>query len=432
MNIFVLTLGCPKNIVDSEYLQAELASGAVRFVDQAEAADVVIINTCAFILPAQEEAIEAILDAVALKQQRKIQQLYVTGCLPQRHLAELQRAIPEVDGFFAEQDFGRIGRWLSERLGLSRFRPVSRRVLQTPPHYAYLKIAEGCDNRCHYCTIPLIKGGYRSRPLAALLDEARELVDHGVRELILVAQDTTYYGWDQGPPSRLHSLILSLASFEGLAWLRLLYAHPAHVDEQLLRLFQTETKLCRYIDLPIQHISDRMLAAMGRPTSGAAIRRLIERLRSHLPDLAIRTTVMVGYPGETTSDYELLRDFLVEVKFERLGIFKYYAEKGTPAARLPDQVDEKTKDERLEELQLLQADIAREKNLELIGRIVPVLIDEPDATPGGYLGRTQWDSPAIDQVVHVTGELACGEFYSIKIEAAAEYELWGSVAAGNL
>ncbi|MDZ7262975.1 MAG: 30S ribosomal protein S12 methylthiotransferase RimO [candidate division KSB1 bacterium] len=427
MNIFVLTLGCPKNMVDSEYLQAELAGDSVRFVAEAEAADVVIINTCAFILPAQEEAIETILEVVELKKQRTVQQLYVTGCLPQRQLVELEQALPEVDGFFSQKDFGRIGRLLRKRLGISASQPKSRRVLQTPAHYAYLKIAEGCNNRCHYCTIPLIKGGYQSRPLAELMTEAQELVDRGVRELILVAQDTTYYGWDQGQQNLLQLLIRSLVKIEKLHWLRLLYAHPAHVDEELLRLFQAETKLCRYIDLPIQHISDRMLAAMGRPTTGAAIRNLIDRLRRNIPDLAIRTTVMVGYPGETTADFELLRDFLAETKFERLGIFKYYAEKGTRAAHLPHQIDENTKDERLEELQLLQADIAREKNIGFVGQTVSVLIDEPDETPNAYLGRTQWDSPGIDNVVHVTGELTCGQIYPVKIQAAAEYEMWGSV-----
>lgn len=425
MKICVITLGCPKNIVDSEYLAARLFDKQIRFVDRADQADVVIINTCAFILPAREEAIETILEAVQLKTDGKVQRVYVTGCLPQRHIEELNNEIPEVDGFFDQRDFAEIGKKLAHDLGLKKSGEKSRRVLQTPSHYAYLKISEGCDNRCHYCTIPIIKGKYRDRPANDLIAEAYELANQGVRELILVAQDTTYYGWKRGRKKSLCELIESLAAIEPILWIRLLYAHPAHVDDCLIELYHRQEKLCRYIDLPIQHISDKILQSMGRQVSGDQIRKLIDRLRDNVPDIAIRTTLMVGYPGERDTDFELLKEFVSNTKFERLGAFKYYAEDETISAQLPDQVDEKIKDERLEEIMELQAEIARENNQQLVGRISPVIIDELNETKSSYIGRTQWDSPQIDNIVHVTGDVECGNIYPVKIETVAEYEMWG-------
>jgi len=427
MKICMITLGCPKNVVDSEYLAARLFDKQVQFVSQADQAEVVIINTCAFILPAREEAIETILEAVQLKSRGKIRQVYVTGCLPQRYIDELEQEIPEVDGFFGEKDFARIGELLSQKLNLTGLTGRRRRLVQKPGHYAYLKIAEGCDNHCRYCTIPAIKGHYQDRPAEDLIVEAQELADNGVRELILVAQDTTYYGWKQGKKHLLCDLIQQLSRIESLKWLRLLYAHPAHVNSCLVRQYEEQQKMCRYIDLPIQHISDKVLKLMGRGISGDAIRQLIDRLRRNVPDLAIRTTLMVGFPGEDAADFDQLKRFVMETGFERLGVFKYSPEEETPAAQLPDQVPEKIKQDRYDELMEIQAGIALKKNQELIGRIVPVIIDEKAENNTEYLGRTPWDSPLIDNVVYVTGNLNVGQVYAVRIDQATEYELWGEV-----
>lgn len=427
MKIFVLTLGCPKNVVDSDRLMTGLFDSKTQFVDQAEQADVVIINTCAFILPAREEAIEAILETVELKNQGKIERIYVTGCLPQRYIDELQQEIPEVDGFFAEKDFTAIANRLSLELNLSADGMSSRQVFQTPRHYAYLKIAEGCDNRCHYCTIPIIKGNYESRPIGEVIDEALLLAESGVRELIIVAQDSTYYGWDKRDKNLLPRLIEKLAAIPNVAWIRLLYAHPAHVNDELIQLYQDVEKLCRYIDLPIQHISDRMLKAMGRETTSDSINRILDRLRTQVPGIAIRTTLMVGYPGEHEEDFNLLSDFVMSARFERLGVFKYYAEEGTRSFNLRDHVDELVKDERLAEIMELQSEIALEKNQELVGKTLPVIIDERDEESSGFIGRTQWDTPSIDNIVHVRGELEPGNIYPVTIHNVAEYEAWGAV-----
>jgi len=425
MKICVVTLGCPKNIVDSEYLAAMLFDNKVEFVDHADQSDVVIINTCAFIDAAREEAIEVILEAVHLKEKRKTQRVYVAGCLPQRYIDELQKEIPEVDGFFAEYDFPEIGRKLAYQLKLKNKNSNSRKILQTPGHYRYLKISDGCDNRCNYCTIPIIKGGYRDRSINDLIDEAWELADNGVRELILIAQDTTYYGWKQGNKELLCDLIRSLAKIEQLKWIRILYAHPAHIDDHIIQLYNEQEKLCRYIDIPIQHISDKILKSMGRHVSERDIRRLISKLRENVPDIAIRTTLMVGYPGEESQDFELLKDFIITTEFERLGVFKYSHEEGTYAAQLSNQVEEQVKEDRFEEIMELQAEISMKKNRQLINRTLSVMIDERDGSDTYFLGRTEWDSPAIDNTVHVIGNVKVGNFYPVTINHVTDYDLWG-------
>lgn len=428
MKLCMITLGCPKNLVDSEYLLGALGNKQIQLVQQADEADVVIINTCGFILPAREEAIETILEAVQLKAIGKVQQVYVTGCLPQRYLTELQQSIPEVDAFFDQYDFSQIGHKLAQRWKLPVSGQTIMRVLQTPEHYAYLKIAEGCDNRCRYCTIPTIKGSYRERPVANLIEEARELAERGVRELILVAQDTTYYGWKQNQPNLLGQLIHAIDKIDQIQWIRLLYAHPARMNDSIFRLYNECAKLCRYIDLPIQHISDRMLRAMGRMGTGDEIRRVIDRLRREVPEIAIRTTVMVGYPGESEADFELLCEFIQEAQFERLGVFQFYPEDGTPAAKLPDQILKEVKQERYEEIMELQADISEQHNQQLVGRTLPVIIDERNESSDEYIGRTQWDAQQIDNTVHLSGDLNIGQIYSVVIKRATEYDLWGEVS----
>jgi ribosomal protein S12 methylthiotransferase len=389
-----------------------------------ESADIVIINTCAFILPAREEAIETILEAVSLKKSGTIKRIYVTGCLPQRYRDDLAKEIPEVDGFYFQKDFKEIGRQICLQLNCDTSNGSANRLLQTPNHFAYLKIAEGCDNRCSYCTIPLIKGKYESKTLVKLLREAKHLVDNGVRELILVAQDTTYYGWDKNEKDALPQLIRSLAKIKQLKWIRILYAHPAHLTEKMINLFKDEEKLCRYIDLPVQHISDNVLKAMSRPSTGNEVRKKIEDLRKAVPEMAIRTTVLVGYPGETEADFEQLKNFLAEVKFERLGVFKFIREEGTNAARMKNQIDEGTKEDRHQELMEQQYKISEKINRKFLGRTISVLIDEEDKTDNNFLARSEWDSPQIDNLVHVKGQIQRGQFYPVKIYRAEAYDLW--------
>jgi len=424
MKICIITLGCPKNIVDSEYLAGQLAVHKVQFTEQAELADVVIINTCAFILPAREEAVDTILEAVELKRVGKVKQIFVTGCFPQRYINELRKEIPEVDGFFPEINFAEIGKIIARQLKLSTVNNPLIRKLETPAHYAYLKISEGCDNRCRYCTIPIIKGNYNARPMNRILDEAKLLVDNGVRELILVAQDTTYYGWKTGEKDALKRLIKSLAKIDQLKWIRILYAHPAHLDETVIHLFKEEEKLCQYIDIPIQHISNRILKLMGRNTTELQIKNLINRLRTEAPEIAIRTTLMVGYPGENEKDFQILKKFVSDVQFERLGVFKFIPEDGTPAAKISGQIDESLKEDRHEEIMGIQYKIAQEKNKRFLGKAVTVLVDELDKDNNGFLGRTEWDTPLIDNIVHINEEVQTGKFYQVVIDRAEAYDLW--------
>jgi len=424
MKINVTTLGCPKNIVDSEYLAGQLVDKHVQFTDEAEAADVVIINTCAFILPAREEAIEAILEAVALKNSGSAKRIYVTGCLPQRYREALEKEIPEVDGFFPGKDFREIGREIGRLLNCETHNFPWQRLIQSPNHYAYLKISEGCDNRCLYCSIPLIKGNYQSKPLTDLVVEAERLVDHGVKELILVAQDTTYYGWDNKDRNALPRLIKSLTKIAQLKWIRILYTHPAHLTERFIKLFGEEEKLCRYIDMPIQHISDKVLKAMGRSITEKEIRKKIADLRAAEPEIGIRTTFMVGYPGETDEDFQLLKNFVAEAKFERLGVFKFLPEEGTKAAFLNHQIENELQEARYLEIMETQYKISEERNRQFLDQTVTVLVDEKDETDNYFLGRTEWDSPQIDNLVHVRGDIQIGEFFRAKIERTDVYDLW--------
>ena len=424
MKISVITLGCPKNTVDSEYLSGQLFDKDIQFTDRVETADVVIINTCAFILPAREDAIVTILEAVALKNEGKVKRIYVSGCLPQRYQDELLNEIPEVDGFFQQKDFTEIGREINALLNKNTNAVSYNRKLETPAHYAYLKISEGCDNRCSYCTIPGIKGNFKSRALGELLDEANRLVDNGVRELILVAQDTTYYGWDIKDKQALKNLIQELAAINQLKWIRILYAHPAHLNDNIIQLFQEEEKLCRYIDMPIQHISDKMLRSMGRHTTGRDIQTKIEKLRVETPGIAIRTTLMVGYPGESENDFQSLKNFVSQMQFERLGVFKFIAEDDTPAAKMENQVNEGLKEDRREEIMEIQHKIALLKNEEFLGRTIPVLIDSRNEDKETFQGRSEWDSPQIDNLVHIKGDVQVGEFCQVSINRTDAYDLW--------
>lgn len=425
--INVITLGCSKNTVDSEHLMARLAAAGYEVLFDSDRTDakVVVINTCGFIGDAKQESIEMILRAAEAKKAGRIEHLFVIGCLSERYADELRREIPEVDEYFGARTWDGIVRALgaSEDPEL-----VTERHLTTPKHYAYLKISEGCNWKCGYCAIPLIRGPHVSVPIEELEEEARKLVAAGVRELIVIAQDTTYYGLDLYGKRRLGELLRRLCRIDGIEWIRLHYAYPAAFPEDVIEVMASEPKICKYLDIPFQHISDAQLSAMLRRHTKAEALELIHKLRAAIPDLALRTTLLVGYPGETESDFEELLDFVREVRFERLGVFAYSEEEGTwSAEKLRNDVPEEVKQQRVERIMALQNEISLENNRRRVGREERVLIDSRQGD--WYVGRTQYDSPEVDQEILIpAGEkrLLKGHFYRVRIDAAEDYDLYAS------
>jgi ribosomal protein S12 methylthiotransferase len=422
----VITLGCPKNTVDSEVLLGQLhASGIItRAKDQAGDASTVIINTCGFIEAAREESIDTILHFVEQKRTGRIEKVIVTGCLSQRYMPALRQAIPEVDEFFGTHDLPHLLRsvgadYKQELLG--------ERLLTTPAHYAYLKISEGCDRPCSFCAIPLMRGKHRSRPVEEIIAEARQLVKKGSREIILIAQDSTYYGLDLYGKRKLAELMNHLADIEGLEWLRLHYAFPAGFPPDVLEVMADRSNICRYLDIPLQHASDRILASMRRGITRQKTQKLIETIRSKVPGIAIRTTMITGYPDETEKDFEDLISFVRQMRFERLGVFTYSHEENTAAFRLQDNVPFELKQQRAEELMTIQQEISEENNKRYIGQTLKVLIDRKE---GHYwIGRTEFDSPEIDNEVRVecpANSLKPGVFVNVKITSAEAFDLYGS------
>lgn len=426
--INVITLGCSKNTVDSEHLMARLAAAGYEVLFDSDRTDakVVVINTCGFIGDAKQESIDMILRAAAAKQAGKIERLFVVGCLSERYADELRAEIPEVDEYFGARTWDGIVRALgaSEDPALA-----TERRLTTPKHYAYLKISEGCNWKCGYCAIPLIRGGHVSVPMEELEEEARKLAAQGVRELMVIAQDTTYYGIDLYGRRMLAELLRRLCRIDGIAWIRLHYAYPAAFPDEVIEVMAAEPKICKYLDIPFQHISDAQLAAMHRRHTKAEAMELIRRLRTALPDLALRTTLLVGYPGETEADFEELLEFVREVRFERLGVFAYSEEEGTYSAeQLRDDVPEAVKQERVERIMALQNEISLENNRRRVGRTERVIIDSRQGD--FYVGRTQYDSPEVDQeiLIPVGGRrLLRGHFYEAEVTSAADYDLYGEV-----
>ena len=426
--INVITLGCSKNTVDSEHLMARLAAAGYEVLFDSDRTDakVVVINTCGFIGDAKQESIDMILRAAAAKQAGKIERLFVVGCLSERYADELRAEIPEVDEYFGARTWDGIVRALgaSEDPALA----IERR-LTTPKHYAYLKISEGCNWKCGYCAIPLIRGGHVSVPMEELEEEARKLAAQGVRELMVIAQDTTYYGIDLYGRRMLAELLRRLCRIDGIAWIRLHYAYPAAFPDEVIEVMAAEPKICKYLDIPFQHISDAQLAAMHRRHTKAEAMELIRRLRTAIPDLALRTTLLVGYPGETEADFEELLEFVREVRFERLGVFAYSEEEGTYSAeQLRDDVPEAVKQERVERIMALQNEISLENNRRRVGRTERVIIDSRQGD--FYVGRTQYDSPEVDQeiLIPVGGRrLLRGHFYEAEVTSAADYDLYGEV-----
>lgn len=428
--INVITLGCSKNTVDSEHLMARLAAAGYEVVFDSDRTDakVVVINTCGFIGDAKQESIDMILRAAAAKQAGRIERLFVVGCLCERYADELRAEIPEVNAYFGARTWDDIVR----ALGAAEDPALrTERHLTTPRHYAYLKISEGCNWMCGYCAIPLIRGRHVSVPMEELEEEARKLAAQGVRELIVIAQDTTYYGIDLYGRRMLAELLRRLCRIEGIAWLRLHYAYPTGFPDEVIEVMAAEPKICKYLDIPFQHISDTQLSAMHRHHTKAEAMELIRRLRTAIPDLALRTTLLVGYPGETEADFAELEEFVREVRFERLGVFAYSEEEGTFSAReLPDDVPEAIKQERVERIMALQREIALENNRRRVGRTERVIVDSRQ--DDFYVGRTQYDSPEVDQEILIPAaarRLLRGRFYDVRIDSAADYDLYGVVTA---
>ncbi len=424
-NIYLLSLGCAKNLVDSEILIGGLKQSKFLITSKPEKADTIIINTCGFLDQAREESIDSIVQATELKKTGKVQQLIVMGCLSERYLEQLKKELPEVDRFFGVNDHRQIVSFLTGEPFI-KDDPLYWRSLLTPSHYAYLKIAEGCDNGCSFCSIPLMRGKQISRPVNALITETERLVNNGVKELLVIAQDTTSYGWDLPKKTHLGKLIEELDKIgDPLKWIRLHYAHPAHLSQNIIDSLAGINKLCKYLDIPIQHASDNILTSMRRGLGKDGIRNRIVSLRQAIPDIRLRTTVIVGYPSETEDDFLELCDFIEEIQFDRLGIFTYSEEEGTIAENLKDNIPRQLKDNRKFHLQELQNSIMLEKNETLINSTMTVLIDE--INEDYVIGRTEFDSPEVDNIVRVEGASKIGKFEKVLITEANEFELIGKI-----
>ena len=426
--INIITLGCSKNTVDSEHLAAQLTAMDYKVVFDSDRtdADVVVINTCGFIGDAKQESIDTILRAAQLKSEGEIEELFVVGCLSQRYADELRPELPEVDDFFGVNDWAGI----VERLGAKyRKENETKRELSTPSHYAYLKISEGCNWMCGYCAIPLIRGRHKSVPMEDLIAEAERLAENGVRELMVIAQDTTYYGVDIYGERKLAELLERLCRIEKIEWIRLHYAYPTDFPDEVIEVMAREKKICKYLDIPFQHISDNQLAAMKRRHTKEEAVNLIKKLRAAIPDIALRTTILVGYPTESEADFAELVEFVRETKFDRLGVFAYSEEEGTySATRLSDDVPEQTKQERVDAIMRLQERISLENNAKRIGQKMRVIIDRKEGD--FYIGRSEYDSPEVDQEIIVESfgkRLYRGRFYDVVVTDAEDYDLYAEI-----
>ena len=441
MKIIFISLGCDKNLVDSEVMLGLLRDKGYEFTDDEAEADVIVINTCCFIHDAKEESIQTILNMAEYKKSEVgcCRALIVTGCLAQRYRDEMAKELPEVDAIVGTTAYDQIveaveavlsgkdgDRFASEEeLPL----PETKRILTTGGYYAYLKIAEGCDKHCTYCVIPQLRGHFRSVPMERLIAEARELAETGVRELILIAQETTLYGKDLYGKKSLPELLRKLAEIDGIKWLRIMYCYPEEIDDELIRVMKEEKKVCHYLDLPIQHAADHILSRMGRKTSNEQLRTIIGRLRKEIPDICLRTTLITGFPGETEKEHELLMDFVDEMEFERLGVFTYSPEENTPAAEMPDQISEKCKKERQAELMELQQEIAFDHADSMVGREIEAFIEGKVVEENAYVARTYMDAPNVDGYlfIHTNQKLMSGDFVQVRITGAHEYDLIGEL-----
>ncbi len=424
--VAVVTLGCPKNLVDSEVLMAQMEANGLQLTEPGEA-DIIIVNTCGFIDAAKQESIDTILGAIELKSTGRVRDVYVAGCLSERYREDLGMELPEVDAFFGVTDFAAIMQQLG---GSFREEAAHARHLATPSHTAYLKISEGCDHPCSFCAIPIMRGAHRSRPMDEIVAEARSLAAAGVKELIVIGQDTTFYGHDTHGRRLLAPLLERLADIDGITWVRLMYTYPSHFPKDVLALMARHPSICRYIDMPIQHIDDGVLRSMRRGISAGQTRALIAEMRDAVPDLAIRSTLIVGYPAETPAAFDRLLRFVEDTAFDRLGVFTYSPEEGTTAAMLGDPIDAAVKEERRAMLMELQQDISLSRNRALVGRTLTVLFDDIDG--GQAIGRTQHDAPEIDNNVLVPAEAGrddglIGKFLPVRIDEALEFDVTGTI-----
>jgi ribosomal protein S12 methylthiotransferase len=437
MKILFISLGCDKNLVDSESMLGLLRKAGYEFTDDETEADIIIVNTCCFIGDAKEESIDTILEMAKMKSQGKCKVLLASGCLAQRYRKEIRQEIPELDGVLGTTSYDAIVEMVEETLAgkhYENFQSIDRsldltpgRVVTTGGHYAFLKIAEGCDKHCTYCVIPSVRGRYRSVPMEQLIDQAEELVQGGVKELILVAQETSLYGTDLYGHKALPELLHRLGEIPQLHWIRIQYCYPEEITPELVQAIKTEPKVCHYLDMPIQHASDRILKWMGRQTNQQELRDRIDYLRQEIPDICLRTTLISGFPGETAEDHDILMDFVNECEFDRLGNFPYSQEEDTPAAVMENQVPEEVKEARHQEIMELQQEIAFEKCEAMEGRVLEVLIEGKVADENAYVGRTYMDAPGVDGMIFVQTmrELYTGEFVKVIVTGAAEYDLIG-------
>lgn len=439
MKVLFISLGCDKNLVDSEVMLGLLDAKGYQIVDDETEADVIVINTCCFIHDAKEESIQTILEMAEYKKEANLKALIVTGCLAQRYQQEILDEIPEVDAVLGTTSYDKIVDAIEEALegnghvtltDIDALPTVdTKRLVTTGGHFAYLKIAEGCDKHCTYCIIPKLRGNFRSVPMERLIKEAEELAEQGVKELILVAQETTLYGKDIYGEKSLHKLLKELCKVDGIQWIRVLYCYPEEIYDELIQTIKEEDKICKYLDLPIQHASDRILKRMGRRTNKQQLVDLVNKLREEIPDITLRTTLITGFPGETEEDHEEVMEFVDTMEFDRLGVFTYSAEEDTPAANMPDQIDEEVKLDRQSEIMELQQDIAFEQAENMIGREVLVMIEGKVADENAYVGRTYKDAPNVDGFIFINTEeeLMSGDFAMVKVTGALEYDLIGEL-----
>ncbi len=422
----IITLGCSKNMVDSEVLSGQLLANDIDTVHESRKRDhnIVIINTCGFIDKAKEESINTILDHVELKKRGKLDKLYVTGCLSERYRNKLEEEIPEVDAFFGTMELP---------LMLKKFEAdykgelIGERLLATPQHYAYMKISEGCNRTCSFCAIPLMRGTHVSRTIESLVAEAKQLVQRGVKEVMLIAQELTYYGLDIYKERSLPKLMHALADVEGLEWIRLHYAYPSKFPMEIIDVMKERPNICKYLDIPLQHASNNMLKAMKRQITREEMEELVAQIRERLPGICLRTTLIAGFPGETREDVEELKTFLEKMRFDRVGIFTYSHEEDTSAFKLEDNISAEEKEERAAEIMEVQQEISLEKNQEKVGRIFKVMVDKKEA--GRYIGRTEFDSVEVDNevIINSSRKLAIGEFVQVKITRAFDFDLEGEL-----
>ncbi len=439
MKVLFISLGCDKNLVDSEVMLGLLAEKGYQMTDDETEAEVIVINTCCFIHDAKEESIQTILEMAEYKKEGTLKALIVTGCLAQRYQQEILDEIPEVDEVLGTTSYPEIVDAIENALrGRAEVRMTdidalplvdTARQVTTGGHFAYLKIAEGCDKHCTYCIIPKIRGNYRSVPMERLIKEAEGLAEKGVKELILVAQETTLYGKDLYGEKSLHRLLKELCRISGIRWIRILYCYPEEIDDNLIRVMKEEPKICHYVDLPIQHANTDILKRMGRRTSKEQLEEIIGKLRREIPDIAIRTTLITGFPGETEEQHQELVDFVDEMEFDRLGVFTYSPEEDTPAAEMEGQIPEEVKEDRQAEIMELQQEIAFEQAEDMVGKEVLVMIEGKVADENAYVGRTYKDAPNVDGLIFVNTEeeLMSGDFARVKVTGAAEYDLIGEL-----